>query len=108
MSTADRVRRAINLDGRTQKEIAKVIGMDETALSKSLNGTREFSSYELASIASITGVTVYQLLEMSDPADEIIRNVRLYAHMLADHPEQTWTGRDLSNTLYQLIEGGRA
>ena len=46
----------------TQREMAEAIGMTPDALSRSLNGTRSFSSIELAMIAEVLGVDVYWLI----------------------------------------------
>lgn len=65
---AARVRSLISNSGQSNKEFALKISLDEDKLSKALNGKRKFSSFELASIAAITGSTVDWLLTgASDP-----------------------------------------
>jgi transcriptional regulator with XRE-family HTH domain len=100
---ADRVRRAIALDGRTHHEFAEAVGLDPTKLSKSLSGVRKFSSFELASIAEQTNVTVYQLLGVADPADAIIANIRGYADTLADRPWDALQAGDVAREIYKRI-----
>ncbi len=57
-----RVKEVIAASGLTQRGIANALGIDSTKLSKSLNGVRRFSSFELASIAEIGGCTVDWIL----------------------------------------------
>lgn len=64
----ERVRTSIRNSGMAQREIAHHMGLDETKLSKALNGTRRFHPEELTSLADITGVTVNWLLSGSDEA----------------------------------------
>ncbi|WP_139004964.1 TetR/AcrR family transcriptional regulator [Arthrobacter crystallopoietes] len=62
----ERVRKSIKNSGMAQREVAHHIGLDETKLSKALNGTRRFHPQELTDLADITGVTVNWLLSGSD------------------------------------------
>lgn len=57
-----RVRQIIEGTGEQQQEVAKRIGLDPTKLTKSLNGSRRFTSLELALIAQLGGQTVDWLL----------------------------------------------
>jgi len=59
---ADRVRQLIAASGMTQGAFAEHVGIETTKLSKSLNGTRKFSSLDLALLAESRGVTVDWLL----------------------------------------------
>ena len=59
---ADRVRRAIERTGATRREVAAVIGLEETKLSKSLAGRRRFTPEELAALAAQVGVGLGELL----------------------------------------------
>lgn len=58
----DRVRQLIQEQGLSQAAFAAAIGMDATKLSKSLNGTRRFSSLDLALIADHCDVSVDYLV----------------------------------------------
>lgn len=62
MDLNERVRAVISRSGVTNAEFAGRIGVDPTKLSKSLNGTRRFTSFELAAIASEGRTTVDWLL----------------------------------------------
>jgi len=62
----ERVRASIRNSGMAQREIAQFMGLDETKLSKALNGARRFHPEELTSLADVTGVTVNWLLSGSD------------------------------------------
>lgn len=63
-----RVRGLIQAMPGAQREFAQGIGLDQTKLSKALNGTRRFSPPELVRIAEYSGVTVNWLLNGSDDA----------------------------------------
>lgn len=65
-SIVEHVRQAIGALPITQADLASRVGMDATALSKSLNGGRHFKSVELASIAEVLGVSVTWLLSLDD------------------------------------------
>lgn len=69
----DRVRRVLEESGLTQTDFAAKIGIDAPKLTKSLNGKRRFSSYELASVAELGGQSVDWLLK--GPAKS-----RVFAH----------------------------
>ena len=58
----DRVRELIASSGSSQGHFARAVGLDDPKLSKSLGGTRRFSSLDLAKIADANDVTVDWLL----------------------------------------------
>lgn len=64
---ADRVRELIEASGANQGDFARAIGLDDSKLSKSLGGTRRFSSLDLANIADVHRVTVDWLLTGEQP-----------------------------------------
>lgn len=66
-SVVDRVRKVIAESGKSQKEIAEIVDLDASKLSKSLKGVRNFSSYELAAIAELGDRTVEWLLTGQEP-----------------------------------------
>ena len=59
---ANRIRDCVAESGRTQASIAVAIGLSPSQLSKSLNGTRDFSAVELAELASVLNVSLYWLV----------------------------------------------
>ncbi|MGP5164527.1 TetR family transcriptional regulator C-terminal domain-containing protein [Arthrobacter rhombi] len=65
---AERARRAIHHSGLAQRDVAALIGIDETKLSKSLKGVRRFNPEELTLLATNTGVTANWLISGSDSA----------------------------------------
>lgn len=67
-STPDRVRDLIRESGLTQHDFAQRIGLDDSKLSKSLSGSRRFSSLDLARIAELCTVTVDWLITGDQPA----------------------------------------
>ena len=66
-TTADRVRELIAQSGLSQHDFARRVGLDDTKLSKSLSGTRRFSSLDLARIAELCKVTVDWLITGEEP-----------------------------------------
>ena len=58
----------IEASGQNRRAFAQDIGLDDSKLSKSLNGARRFSSLDLARIADKCGVTVDWLLTGEEPA----------------------------------------
>lgn len=66
-STADRVRNLVRESGLTQRDFAQRIGLDDSKLSKSLSGSRRFSSLDLARIAELCTVSVDWLLTGEEP-----------------------------------------
>lgn len=72
MDLVDRVRRVIRGSGSTNAEFAERIGIDPTKLSKSLNGARRFTSFELAVIAAEARTTVDWLLTGEEPERALI------------------------------------
>ncbi|MBN6056622.1 ImmA/IrrE family metallo-endopeptidase, partial [Nonomuraea sp. RK-328] len=63
---AQRVRQLIARRGQSQGEFAALAGLDPSKMSKSLSGTRRFTSLDLARIAELGGVTVDWLLGADD------------------------------------------
>jgi Zn-dependent peptidase ImmA (M78 family) len=66
-TTADRVRELITASGLTHRAFAERIGLDATKLSKSLSGSRRFSSLDLAEVSEQCGVTVDWLITGAEP-----------------------------------------
>lgn len=66
-SASDRVRDLIQGSGLSQRDFALRIGLDDSKLSKSLGGTRRFSSLDLARIAELCEVTVDWLITGEEP-----------------------------------------
>ncbi len=64
---AARVRKIIKASGKSQKEIAELVDLDASKLSKSLKGVRNFSSYELAAIAELGDRSVEWILTGLEP-----------------------------------------
>jgi Zn-dependent peptidase ImmA (M78 family) len=62
-----RVRQIVNETGLTHVQFSEEIGLDPDKLSKSLNGVRRFTSYELAVIAERGRTTVDWLLTGAEP-----------------------------------------
>ena len=63
----ERVRELITRSGASQGDFARIIGLDDSKLSKALGGSRRFSSLDLANIADTQKVTVDWLLTGQQP-----------------------------------------
>lgn len=63
---AARARMAIMNSGLVQREISRLTGIEESKLSKSLRGTRKFTTLEIIQLATVTGVTASWLMTGSD------------------------------------------
>lgn len=59
---ATSVARNIDTSPHSRAEVARLVHMDETALSKSINGTRSFKTLELSWIADLLGMSVDELI----------------------------------------------
>jgi Zn-dependent peptidase ImmA (M78 family)/transcriptional regulator with XRE-family HTH domain len=66
-SVIDRVRKVMTAASVSQATFAEVVGLSPDKLSKSLNGVRRFTSYDLARIADFGGTTVDWLLTGREP-----------------------------------------
>lgn len=66
-TVSDRVRELITRSGASQREFAEHVGLDNSKLSKSLGGTRRFSSLDLARMAEFSQVSVDWLLTGEEP-----------------------------------------
>ncbi|MGN6721105.1 MAG: TetR family transcriptional regulator, partial [Marmoricola sp.] len=60
-AVAERARRAVHATGLTQREVAERLGLDPTALSKALRGTRKLRGAELQVLADLADVPVSYL-----------------------------------------------
>src|SRR6185437_8788276 len=83
----DRVRGLVKTMPGAQREFAAAIGLDETKLSKALNGTRRFSPHELVRVAEHCGVTVNWLLNGSDDALTVTAVPAPAARPASDDPD---------------------
>ncbi|SDP61977.1 protein of unknown function [Klenkia soli] len=63
----ERVRHVIEESGLAHGEFAARAGLDSSKMSKSLSGTRRFTSLDLANIAEVGGVSVDYLLGVQSP-----------------------------------------
>ena len=63
----ERVREVVRRSGLTNAQFARRVDMDAPKLSKSLTGTRRFTSFELASIAAAGETTIDWLLGGDEP-----------------------------------------
>lgn len=63
---SERARQAIRSSGLAQREVSRLIGVDEPKLSKSLKGIRRLLPHEIVRLATVTGVTANWLITGSD------------------------------------------
>jgi Zn-dependent peptidase ImmA (M78 family)/transcriptional regulator with XRE-family HTH domain len=93
---SERVLRLIETSGLSRGDFARRIGLDDSKLSKSLSGTRRFSSLDLARIATEYEVSVDWLVTGEEPALAVaarttggqvgtaLKAAKLYTSMRAD------------------------
>jgi AcrR family transcriptional regulator len=102
----DRVRGLVKAMPGAQRKFAAAIGLDETKLSKALNGTRRFSPHELVRVAEYCGVTVNWLLNGSDDALTVTAVPAPAARLASDDPDhlaQSEPRRRILETAWALI-----
>ncbi|MBN9742616.1 MULTISPECIES: TetR/AcrR family transcriptional regulator [unclassified Amycolatopsis] len=101
----ERVRQLIQSMPVPQREFAAAIGLDQTKLSKALNGTRRFSPHELVRVAEYSGVTVNWLLNGSDDAKTVTAVPAPAAGTASepDDPAHSEPRRRILETAWQLI-----
>src|SRR5262245_24732002 len=92
-----RIRSAMNDRGLSQQALARAIGLDATALSKALNGTRNFKSLEVALIAEHLGLSASDLL-----ADTPVPAVAVAARVQPDTSPALKAGLARVNFLLEL------
>ena len=105
----DRVAMVLKNFGHSQAEFADNIGIDPTKLSKSLNGIRRFTSFELARIAEIGQTTVDWLVtgKGSEPPALAARAQYESATPAIHAIDMALVYRDVFDTLRRL-DGSRA
>ncbi|KAB1642548.1 helix-turn-helix domain-containing protein [Gulosibacter chungangensis] len=72
----ERVRAALERDGRTQNEVASEVGIAPDAFSRAINGKRGFGALELADIARALGVSVHWLITGERDPFELVLSAR--------------------------------
>lgn len=66
MSVADQIVPLMKARNETHAQVAAAIGLEPDKFSKSINGTRRFTSLECALLAEHFGVSVFFLLELPE------------------------------------------
>ncbi|GLY50672.1 TetR family transcriptional regulator [Lentzea sp. NBRC 102530] len=82
------MRTALRAATLSQRALAGRVGMDPTALSKSLRGTRRFRDEEIAAIAAACGVGVEYLTTGAGPEPVVSQDVRDRAPATPDRRDQ--------------------
>ncbi|EPH03292.1 hypothetical protein HMPREF1531_01351 [Propionibacterium sp. oral taxon 192 str. F0372] len=121
-TTVERVRQLISSTGMTQTAFAELVGIEKSKLSKSLKGTRKFSSLDLAMLAEAGGVTVDWLLgidtetamaaraSVGSSAEKAVNKALQYATMRSDLVglgyEQQWRLPDVDTLRGRWVDQG--
>ncbi|WP_315583590.1 helix-turn-helix transcriptional regulator [Actinomyces viscosus] len=71
-----RVKEVLGSRGLSQAELARSLDLSESALSKSINGTRAFSAVELAEVADRLDVSMHWLVTGEPDPFELIISAR--------------------------------
>lgn len=101
-SLEDRARHAIHSSGMAQREVARRMDLDETKLSKALNGARKFSPDELIGLATVTGVTVEWLMAGHTSGVESA-NAAILPTRHEESPEQALNRRNIVESAWWLF-----
>ncbi|MBL3685369.1 ImmA/IrrE family metallo-endopeptidase [Leucobacter zeae] len=94
----DRVKQLVAKSGRSNREFAAEMFLDETKFSKAMSGTRRFSAVELASLAEVGGTTVDWILTGIEP-----RDVK-FAFRAQEHHNKEDLAATLSEEVEMLVE----
>ncbi|SHI91411.1 Helix-turn-helix domain-containing protein [Actinomyces denticolens] len=90
---AERVKEALVASGLTQAELARLVAMSESALSKALGGTRSFAAVEIAEIARVLGASLHYLIT-GEPDPFEVRAAARHAYDRASRTYATDAGPD--------------
>jgi Zn-dependent peptidase ImmA (M78 family) len=101
----ERVREVIRRSGLTDAQFARRIQMDPPKLSKSLGGTRRFTSFELASVAGEGGTTIDWLLAGDEPRVSVSARAQADA-AIGQALARAETYAEADATLRRLHDGG--
>ena len=59
----DRLKRLIHISGKSQRQVANELGIDEAKLSKYITGTHTPNAYRIQQLADVIGCDVNQLYD---------------------------------------------
>ncbi len=93
----ERVRRVLVAGGLTQAQLAQLVSIDPSALSRSLAGHRNFKSLEIARIAEVLNVSTQELLSEEEP-----RRVALAARAQPDTTPALRSALELAEEMLDL------
>jgi len=102
---ADRARLAILNSGLVQREVSRLTGIEESKLSKSLRGTRNFAALEIIQLATVTGVTASWLMTGSDsgPSQSAAPNESLLPTRTQENDRHALQRRNLVKSAWWLF-----
>lgn len=93
-AVAERARRAVRASGLSQREFADRIGLDPTALSKALRGTRRLSDGEIRAIARVSKVPAAFLKTGTGDVPEVLRDAEARPARVRADPMDTQVRRE--------------
>lgn len=82
MATARQIRRILDKQGKTQKDLADLLGKKESEISKWLRGTQNFTYKTIAKIEIALGE------QITLTADQAVQNINIIKAVVADNKEQ--------------------
>lgn len=100
-----RVRQCITRSGLTQRAFAEQMGLDPPKLSKSLSGTRRFTTDELIRLSHVTGVSVNWLISGQDttPDSPAVPTASLESDRTGDTPEKRRKRQEIIAAAWRLF-----
>lgn len=102
---AARVKACLAESNITQRELSRSTGLDETKLSKSLSGVRQFKAEELVGIATVAGVTVNWLITGSDTSagSVAVPSATSLPQQVRDTPDRMQRRREIVEAAWRLF-----
>lgn len=101
MAIAKQINRTLVKQGKTQKDLADMLGKKESEISKWLRGTHNFTIKTIAKIESVLGEQIILTV------DQAVQNITIIKAVVADNSEQAICFQPTIETNYIAIENGK-
>lgn len=101
IAIAKQINRILERQGKTQKDLANLLGKKESEISKWLRGTHNFTIKTIGKIETVLGEQIFLT------ADEAVQNITIYNAVVIDKKEQAICFQPTQETNYIAIENGK-